>query len=252
MFCTKTAPGATLKCFFGGRKFIKYKCAARGDVLIFFLSALLPEFAIRYKIGSMTSHSISLFSPLHANISKAILLWTIKHHFMSEKPHDHAAVVCRVLPKFTSAAEMISQSAARLDWDVTRCVAHIHKMTPSSPAAPIVFLGAIVSRRNSAARFYNLFNLAGQIIFIYIQPCIPTCWLAGPTFYAPHEIYLVINQNSSSLVRRCPLFVSCRRRLTRTNERSEIINSKDPGWQRSLAIVMKNNAAAAVFFVRVP
>jgi hypothetical protein len=145
---------------------------------------------------------------------------------------------------------MISQSAARLDRDVTRCVAHIHKMTPSSPAAPIVFLGAIVSRRNSA-RFYNLFNLAGQIIFIYIYGmCIPTCWLAGPTFYAPHEIYLVINQNSSSGARRRPLFVSCRRRLTRTNERSEIINSKDPGWQRSLAIVMKNNAA--VFFVRVP
>jgi hypothetical protein len=86
-------------------------------VLIFFLSALLPEFAIRYKIGSMTSHSIPLFSPLHANISKAILLWTIKHHFMSEKPHDHAAVVCRILPKFTShcwasAAEMISQHSS--------------------------------------------------------------------------------------------------------------------------------------------
>jgi hypothetical protein len=131
-------------CFFlADQKFIKYKCAARGDVLIFFLSALLPEFAIRYKIGSMTSHSIPLFSPLHANISKAILLWTIKHHFMSEKPHDHAAVVCRILPKFTShcwasAAEMISQSTARLDRDVTRCVAHIHKMTPSSPATNCV------------------------------------------------------------------------------------------------------------------
>jgi hypothetical protein len=61
-----------------------------------------------------------------------------------------------------------------------------------------VFLGAIVSR--NSARFYNLFNLAGQIIFIYIRRVFPLVgWPVGAlTFYAPHEIYLVINQNSSS------------------------------------------------------
>jgi hypothetical protein len=101
----KTQPGATLKCFLADENLLNINAPRAVMCSFFFLSALLPEFAIRYKIGSMTSHSIPLFSPLHANISKAILLWTIKHHFMSEKPHDHAAVVCRVLPKFTSAQQ---------------------------------------------------------------------------------------------------------------------------------------------------
>lgn len=69
-------------------------------MLISFFSQLLPEFAIPGKIGSMTSHSIPLFSAACKHFKGDIIMDTIKHHFMSErKSHDHGRLP--FWPKFT-------------------------------------------------------------------------------------------------------------------------------------------------------
>lgn len=211
----------------------------RSDVLILFFRRIAAGI---YDSPQNWQHDISLNSIILATACKHfkgnIIMdnKTLFHKRKTARSPSFAKIHLTRFHCWPSSAEMISQQSrsARLDGekDVTRCVAHIHKMTPSSPATNCVPRGHCCRRKLAAARFYNLFNLAGpNYFYMYSYLLVGRSAL---TFYAPHaplEIYLVINQNSSSAALWCrPLFLYVVVVvLTRTNEPSQIINSKDPG-----------------------